>query len=64
MKGRRLGAGRADDEHGRAIEISVIDAHRRVQQPDHVMDDGDHRLAARPRIAVRDLHGNFFVIAK
>src|SRR6516162_1727162 len=28
------------------------------------MDDSDHRLAARPRIAVRDLHGNFFVIAE
>jgi hypothetical protein len=28
------------------------------------MDDGDHRLAARPRIAVRDLHGNFFVVAE
>jgi len=57
-------AGRADDEYRRTIEIGVIDAHRRVQQPDHVMDDGDHRLAARPRIAVRDLHGNFFVVAE
>jgi len=28
------------------------------------MDDGDHRLAARPRIAVRYLHGNFFVVAE
>jgi hypothetical protein len=36
----------------------------RVQQPDHVMDDRDHRLAACPRIAVRDLHGNFFVVAE
>src|SRR6516164_3273927 len=53
------GAGRTDDEHRRAIEIGVVDAHRRVQQPDDVMDDGDHRLAARPRIAVRDLHGIF-----
>jgi hypothetical protein len=35
-----------------------------VQQPDHVMDDRDHRLAACPRIAVRDLHGNFFVVAE
>ena len=58
------GAGRADDEHRRAIEISVIDAHRRVEQSDHVVDDGDHRLAARPRIAVRYLHGNFFVVAE
>jgi len=58
------GAGRADNENRRAIEISVIDAHRRVQQSDHVMDDGDHRLAARPRIAMRNLHGNFFVVAE
>jgi hypothetical protein len=58
------GAGRTDDEHRRAIEISVIDAHRRVQQSDHVMDYGDHRLAARPRITVRDLHSNFFVVAE
>jgi len=58
------GAGRADDEHRRAIEISVIDAHRRVEQSDHVMDYRDHRLAARPRIAVRYLHGNFFVVAE
>jgi len=28
------------------------------------MDDGDHRLAARPRIAVWDLHGDFFVVAE
>jgi hypothetical protein len=28
------------------------------------MDDGDHRQALRPRIAMRDLHGNFFVVAE
>src|SRR5215469_287533 len=28
------------------------------------MDYGDHRLAARPCIAVCDLHGNFFVVAE
>ena len=68
MKGRRLGSAKGPVapmmKDRRAIEIGVVDAHRRVEQSDHVMDDGDHRLAARPRIAVRDLHGNFFVIAE
>ena len=55
--------GGAHDEHRRAVEISVIDAHRRVQQADQVMHDGDHRLALGAGVTMGDLHGDLFMLA-
>jgi hypothetical protein len=49
-------AGGADDEDRRPVGVRVVDRHVGVQQADQVVQDGDHRLAARLGIAVRDLH--------
>ncbi len=56
-------SGGAHDKHRRAVEIGVVDAHRRVQQADQVMDDGDHRFALGAGIAMGDLHGDLFMLA-
>ena len=58
------GAGGAHDEDGRPVEIGVVDAHGRVQQPHQVVDDGDHRLAAGAGVAVGDLHRDLLVVAQ
>jgi hypothetical protein len=57
-------AGRADDEDRRAVDIRVIDAHGGVQHADHVMHDGDHRLARDLGVAMRDLHRDLLVLAQ
>ena len=58
------GPGGADDKDRRAVEIGVVDAHRRVQQTDQIVHDGDHRLALGTGIAMGDLDGDLFVLAK
>ena len=47
-----------------AVDVGVVDAHRRVQQADDVVDDGGHRLAASLGIAMGDLHGDLFVVTE
>ena len=57
-------AGRADDEDRAAVEIGVVDAHRRVQHADDVVHDRHHRLAGRLGVTVRDLHRDLLVLAQ
>ncbi len=58
------GARRADDEYRRPVDVGVVDRHVRVQQPDEVVQDRDHGLAARLGVAVRDLHRRLLVLAE
>ena len=55
---------RANDKDRAAIDVRVVNPHRRVQQADDVVDDGHHRLTARLGVAVGDLDGDLFVIAQ
>ena len=57
-------AGRAHDEDRHPVDIGVIDAHRRVQEPDQVVQDHRHRPALGLGVAVRDLHGDLLVLAE
>ena len=56
--------GGADDEDRRAVDVGVVDAHGGVQHADDVVHDGDHRLAGRLGVAVRDLHRDLLVLAQ
>ena len=58
------GAGGADDEDRAAVDVGVVDAHGRMQQPHHVVHDGDHGLARRLGVAVGDLHRDLLVVAQ
>jgi hypothetical protein len=56
--------GRPDHEYRRAIDISVVNPHGGVEEPDHVMHDRHHRLAGRLGIAVGDLYGDLLVLTQ
>jgi len=51
-------------KHRRAVDVGVVDRHVRVQQAHEVVQDRDHRLAARLGVAVRDLHRRLLVLAE
>ena len=57
-------AGGADDKDRATVDIGVIDSHRRMQKPDHIMDDGQHRFAAGLGVSMSDLHSYLFVVAE
>src|ERR1043166_1953610 len=58
------GAGRADDEHRRPIDVGIVNPHWCMEQTDDVMNDRYHRLAARFGVAMGNLHGDLFMIAE
>ncbi len=68
MNGRRLGSAIGPVapmmKDRRAIEVGVVNTHRRVQQADQIMHDSDHRLALDAGVAMGDLHGDFFMLAE
>ena len=57
-------AGRADNEDRAAIEIGVVNSHRRMQHADDVVHNRHHRLAGRLGVAVRDLHRDLLVLTE
>ena len=54
-------AGRAEDEHRHAIDMRVVNRHRRVQETDDVVDDRGHRLAGHLRVAMGDRDSDLLV---
>src|SRR5206468_1530805 len=56
--------GAAHDDHRHAVELRIVDAHRRMEQADDVVHDRAHRLARVLRVAVRERHGDLLVGAE
>ncbi len=57
-------SGRAEHHHRDAVEVRVVDAHRRVKEPDDVVHDRAHRLSGGLRVAVRERDGHLLVGAE
>ena len=53
--------GAAHHDHRHAVELCVVDAHRRMQEADDIVDDRAHRLTRGLRVAVRERDGDLLV---
>jgi hypothetical protein len=57
-------SGRTNNEDRAAVEISVVNSHRRMQHADDIVHNRHHRLAGRLGVAVRNLHRDLLVLTE
>ena len=58
------GAGAAENEHGRLVQVGAKDRHGGMLQPDHVVKCHGHRPACDTGIAGGDRHRDLLVVAE
>ncbi len=56
-------SGPSEDQHGHAVDVGVVDAHRPLHQPDQVVQDDAHRTTGGLGVAVRQADGDLLVRA-